>query len=111
MADSPDPAMVGGTLTYTVGVTNNGPVNATGVTLTDTLPTGVTFVSATASQGSCSQSGGTVTCTIGALNNRASATATIVVTPTTAGTLTNSVSPAATQIDWNSANNTATQST
>ncbi|MBA2592590.1 MAG: DUF11 domain-containing protein, partial [Gammaproteobacteria bacterium] len=40
-------------MTYTVPVTNNGPSNATGVTMTDTLPAGVSFVSATPSQGSC----------------------------------------------------------
>src|SRR5262249_49189683 len=38
-------------LTYTVGVTNHGPDAATAVTLTDTLPLGVTVVSAVSSQG------------------------------------------------------------
>ncbi|UCD51684.1 MAG: DUF11 domain-containing protein, partial [Phycisphaerales bacterium] len=49
----PDPVDAGTTLTYTVTVTNNGPGNATGVTLTDTLPEGVIFLSASGtSQGS-----------------------------------------------------------
>ena len=33
----------GGTATYTITVTNNGPGNATNVTVTDNLPTGVTL--------------------------------------------------------------------
>ena len=40
--DSPDPVVQGSSLTYTVTVTNNGPSNATGVVMTDTLPAGVT---------------------------------------------------------------------
>ena len=43
---------VGDTITYTVTLSNNGPDPATGVTLEDMLPAGVTFVSSTASQGS-----------------------------------------------------------
>ncbi len=34
----------GDTITYTIEVTNNGPGSATAVTVTDTLPTGVTYV-------------------------------------------------------------------
>jgi uncharacterized repeat protein (TIGR01451 family)/fimbrial isopeptide formation D2 family protein len=37
----------GGTITYTITVTNNGPATANNVVVTDTLPTGTTFVSAT----------------------------------------------------------------
>ena len=45
--DSPDPVTAGQNLTYTVKVTNSGPSTASAVTVTDTLPAGVTFVSAT----------------------------------------------------------------
>jgi uncharacterized repeat protein (TIGR01451 family) len=45
-ADSPDPVTVGDNLTYTITVTNNGPDAAANVVVTDTLPSGVTFVSA-----------------------------------------------------------------
>ena len=45
-------------LTYTVTVTNNGTSSATGVVLTDTLAAGLTFGSATPSQGSYNSSTG-----------------------------------------------------
>ena len=43
---------VGDRIVYTLGLTNVGPSNATGVTVRDSLPDGVSFASATASQGS-----------------------------------------------------------
>ncbi|MCI0613806.1 DUF11 domain-containing protein, partial [bacterium] len=45
-SDSPDPVGAGATLTYTITVDNFGPNNAKDSVLTDTLPAGVTFVSA-----------------------------------------------------------------
>jgi len=91
-SDSPDPVPVGETLTYTVTVANNGPSDATGTTLTDTIPTNSTFVSATPSQGTCSETAGVVTCDLGTLINGGMATVAIAVTPTLDGTITNSAS-------------------
>lgn len=108
--DSPDPVTVGNNLTYTITIANNGPNTATGVTLTDTLPGSITFVSSTPSQGFCSGAA-VVTCSIGSLANSASATVAIVVTPTAAGTLTSTASVTAAETDTNTANNSATQST
>src|SRR5262245_46632514 len=76
--DSPDPVAPDQQLTYSITVTNNGPLGATGVTVTDPLPNGVTFGSASLSQGSCGQAAGTVTCNLGSLANGAQATATIL---------------------------------
>lgn len=45
-----DNSVPDGTLVYTMVVTNDGPGDATGVEFTDTLPTGVTFVSATTTE-------------------------------------------------------------
>ncbi len=45
-ADSPDPVTAGQNITYTINFTNNGPSDAAGVTVTDTVPTGTTLVSA-----------------------------------------------------------------
>ena len=105
--DSPDPVTAGKTLTYTVIVANNGPDTATGVTLTDTLPGGVTFVSATPSQGSCSGTS-TITCNLGTLVNKATATVTVVVEPAAAGGISNTATVTSSVSDPNTANNTAT---
>ena len=109
--DSPDPVTVGNNLTYTIVVTNNGPETATGVTVTDTLPSSVTYVSANSTKGTPTKSGNTVTCSIGKLTNGSSATVTIIVKPTTAGTITNTASATCNETDTNSGNNTATATT
>ncbi len=44
-SDAIDPAAPGGSITYTVAVTNNGPSDAENVVVTDTLPPGATLVS------------------------------------------------------------------
>ncbi|MGH8587098.1 MAG: hypothetical protein ACREWE_13280 [Gammaproteobacteria bacterium] len=53
VVDAPDPVPPGGALTYVITVLNGGPEAATRVTLSDTLPGGVEFISATQSQGTC----------------------------------------------------------
>ena len=108
--DSADPSRAGRNLTYTITVKNNGPNAATNVTVTDTLPSGLSARSSTASQGSCSGTT-TVTCAIGNLANGASATVTVVVRPTKAGKITNTASVSATEADNNTANNSASQET
>ena len=52
-------------MTYTVNVSNSGLDGAEDVVLTDNLPAGVTYISATPDQGICDESGGTVTCELG----------------------------------------------
>ena len=104
-SDSPDPVSVGSNLTYTVAVTNNGPDSTANVRMTDRLPAGVTFVSATATQGSCTQSAGKVSCTLGTLANGGSAKATIIVRPTAVGSIRNSASVTGSVADPNTANN------
>lgn len=103
LVDSPDSVTAGQNLTYTLTVTNNGPANATGVTVTDALPIGVSFVSVSAG---CSGSG-TVTCNVGNLASGASMTITLVVQPTVAGGISNFVSVSGSETDSNTANNTA----
>jgi len=106
---SPEPVGVGGTLTYSAHVYNEGPQDATGVAFTDALPNTVNFVSAKSSQGSCVQSHGSVTCNIGSLADAADTQVTIVVTPTATGTITNSMNVSANESDMALANSSAMQ--
>jgi len=105
---APEPVQMGNNLTYTVTVTNNGPTDpATGVILTDSLPAGVTFVSATPGQGTCNQAGVTVSCNLGNIAMATPVVTTIVATPAQAGQITNTATVAGNEIDNSPANNTA----
>ena len=116
--DTPDPVFSGGPdLTYTITVENNGPDTATGVTVTDTLPAEVSFVSATASAGQCDampDMSGVLACGLGDLLNGSNATVTLVVEPavvTDPSTITNTVEVVANEEDPTPANNMATEDT
>ncbi|UCB43247.1 MAG: DUF11 domain-containing protein, partial [Dehalococcoidales bacterium] len=113
-SDSPDPAIVTEELTYTVTVTNNGPSDASGVVVTDTLPAGVTFGSASVTAGADpTHTAGVVTWNVGELGSGATATLTIVVTvtPTAQGTLINTAVVSGEETDPNPENNTDTEET
>jgi uncharacterized delta-60 repeat protein/uncharacterized repeat protein (TIGR01451 family) len=87
LVDSPDPVMIGYNLTYILTVTNLGPGTAPGVTLVDTLPATVNFVSASPSS-NYTVVGQVVTFpNLGNVGSNQQVTATIVVTPTALGTL------------------------
>src|SRR6266511_3629721 len=110
--DSRDPGSTGSGFTYSATVFNNGDDDATAVVLTDPLPAGVGFVSATPSQGTCNNVSGTVTCNLGALALNDTVTVDIAVTaPASPGMITNSVSVTGAQTDPNSANNSASEDT
>jgi uncharacterized repeat protein (TIGR01451 family) len=108
--DSPDPVHVGQNLTYTITVTNGGPATATGVTLSDTLPKNAGFGSVTASQGTCTikPEKRLVTCSLGSIAGGTKATVTIVVKPSSKGTITNTATASGGQADPNAGNNSAT---
>jgi uncharacterized repeat protein (TIGR01451 family) len=110
-SDSPDPAKVGKTLKYTIKVKNNGPQTASGVVLTDTLPTSVMYVSTSSTQGSCSISGNVVTCQLGAIAKNRTATVTITVKPTQEGMLSNTAEVSSSNLDLKPNNNRDTEST
>ncbi|HET6979090.1 MAG TPA: PQQ-dependent sugar dehydrogenase [Pyrinomonadaceae bacterium] len=107
---SPNPGQAGVNLSYRIIATNHGPAPATNVTVTDTLPAGVSFVSATSTQGNCNGSG-PVICNLGSLDVDASAIVTIVVVPSSAGQITNSASVSMSEVDPDSTNNTAATTT
>ena len=96
--------------TYTIAVTNDGPQKATGVVVTDTLPTTVRLVSATSTLGACSGTN-TVTCNLGDIGKGDLAIITLVVKPDTPGTIINSASVSATTADPNPANNSSSVTT
>lgn len=115
LTHGPEPVSLGGTLTYHLVVTNNGmptmPATTSGVTVTDTLPAGVTLVSATPSRGTCSGVS-PVSCDLGIFPGGATATIDIVVTtPNNATNLTNTATVTAATSDPNLSNNTATDMT
>ena len=101
---SPRSAPPGGSATFTVIVTNNGPSTATGVNVSMTAPTNATLQSVTPNVGQCAGTG-PIACTLGNLNSGSNATITMVVTNTTAGAMTTSISATASETDPNMANN------
>src|SRR6185436_14108865 len=116
MTDAPDPIIAGQQTTYTMVVRNSGSaINATNVTLTDTLPASMNFVSATTTQGSLVtppvDSTGVVTANLGTLAPNATATVTVTVKATQNGAVTNTATANGSETDPTPANNTATQTT
>jgi len=89
---TPDPTAAGQEVVYVVTAQNNGPSQAANVTVTDSLPLDMVFVSASPSAGSCSTTptAGSVTvggnrqvvCNLGSINNGAQRTLTIRAKPT-----------------------------
>ncbi len=111
---APNPVSAGSNLTYTLNVTNNGPNPAQGATVSDVLPGNVTFVSATAPQGTCTHASGTVSCALGTIPNGTTVPVTIVVKvdPAFDGSgLANVATVNATTSDPNTANNSAATTT
>jgi uncharacterized repeat protein (TIGR01451 family)/fimbrial isopeptide formation D2 family protein len=108
---APPNVAAGGQVDYELEVTNAGPSPATGVTLSDTLPPGVTFVSA---DPDCAHAGGVVTCDAGALAVSASRSFTVTVAvPFALGgqVLTNSVAVDGNEGDLVTPNDTAQAAT
>jgi len=101
--DTSDP-LVGTSVTFTVRAVNRGPSGATGVTIADTLPAGLTFVSATSAHGSYDS--GTGVWTVGSLDTGIEATLTLVASVDQAGALSNNATVASQdQVDPNPLNN------
>lgn len=111
---------LGGTGSYTLTATSNGPDQYTPtdtVTVTDTLPTGMTYVSASGSGWTCGAVGQVVTCTannvtVNSGSSLPAITLNVSVGYTNAATLTNTATVASNpNLDYNTANNTATDVT
>lgn len=120
-SDNVDPVTAGSStsnLTYTVTAFNDGPLNATGLTVTDpfltALPTGWVLVGATGS-GSTTFDSGTGVWTIGDLDDQDSETLTVTLTvgaTAVAGTVTNTASVLAlNESDSDATNDSASETT
>lgn len=102
----PDPVRPGQELTYTITVDNTGPGPALNVTVSDNLPSGVTLVSVSSSQGDCTA----LPCNLGTLASGGNATVEIVVSieENPANPLVNTAEVSSTTPDPNSADNSVT---
>jgi uncharacterized repeat protein (TIGR01451 family) len=98
----------GTNVTYAISVSNAGPDDAVSLVMVDTLPSGVTFVSATGSGWSCTHVGNvSLTCTRPLLANGATAPriSVVVRAPATAGPMVNRATVASSTTDPTPANN------
>jgi uncharacterized repeat protein (TIGR01451 family) len=108
---SPHTLNPGGSLTYTLRITNNGPSDSTGSLVVDALPAVVSFVSAT-NGGTYDPGSHTVTWALGALARGASISLTVTVQvsdPAPSGHITNTVAVAPNERDNYRPNNTDTE--
>lgn len=105
----PASSVEGSTITYTVVLTNNGPLAANQIVLTDTLPAGLTFITSTATTGAYTSTRGTWG--VGSLAPGGSASLRLVarVNIGASGTITNTTDGVTSdQPDGNSGNNRGT---
>ena len=95
---------VGDNITFTIKVSNNGPSNATGVSVSDLLPSGYTLVSSNTTTGTYNTATGVWT--IGDLANGTSATLTVTATVVEASSYTNTATVTASETDPDTSDNT-----
>ncbi len=114
-SDSVDPVTAGTPLTYTIVVTNNGPDDATGVTIDDTLPAELTFIAGDVDGDSAavSEANGVVTASVGILAAGGSATLTITgsVASNARLTLNNTATVSSNENDLDPGDNTVSETT
>jgi uncharacterized repeat protein (TIGR01451 family) len=109
--DAAQQSVVGDPVRYTLTVFNNGPATATNVTVTDALPSGATFKSASSTLGTIGSFGSNIIASVGTMNPGDVAVITIVVTPNGQGTLTNSANVTSSEFDPNTSNNSTSATT
>lgn len=97
----------GASYSYTFQVKDNGPWNVDDVAFSDPLPSQVSFVGVTASNGSfCTQAAGTVSCDLGPLNVGQQVNVVVnVLAPTAPSTFTNTASITPSVTDTQPSNN------
>jgi uncharacterized repeat protein (TIGR01451 family) len=92
---------------YVLSVTNYGPSISTNVSVSDTLPSGLTLVSTNATQGSINRSGTLLTWNVGTLISGTGAQITLTVQPNSSGTFVNTASVTTVTPDPNPDDNSA----
>lgn len=107
MSGSAANVLTGNFIDYIVTVANAGPSAANNVVITDTLPTGVSLVSASISSGTTDVVGNTLNCRLPSLASGASAAAFIRVQALSVGVITNTATVSADVADLYSLDNTA----
>jgi MSHA biogenesis protein MshQ len=106
--------LAGSPWTYILSVFNAGPNTEVGpITLTATLPAGVSYVSGDGTRWNCSAAGQVVTCKYNGLftSNTSLPDVTLTVLPTAEGAVTTTASVSGVNYDSNSANNSASDTT
>jgi uncharacterized repeat protein (TIGR01451 family) len=105
---------VGDSLTYTIKLTNKGPYDARGVTLSDAAPAGVIFTGCSSTIGACAWSSTSASLSLPSLTNGSTATVTINATLSFAvadgAIVTNTATVTSTTFDPDTSNNSASSS-
>ncbi len=107
---SPSAAVRGAQVELFVAVNNSGPSDSEGVVVTDTLPVGLRFLSASSTAGGCSAIGNTIICELGTIPAGSGASITILAQVSAfalLGPLGNSASVSSDTSDRNLADNEA----
>jgi len=105
----PAEALYDAEIAYTITVTNNGPQAATAVTLTDTLPQGVLFMSV--SNPACTHAAGVITCALGDLADQSRVTIRVMVRAGIEGVVVNTAAVTSQIAELDPADNTASTET
>jgi uncharacterized repeat protein (TIGR01451 family) len=118
LTDTPDPVMVGDTITYQLTLNNNGPDPANAINLLNTLPAQVTLqtpptITPSEISGGCTEANaaGEISCTITSLPYQGTATISFSVLTNSAGVIANTTQLTAREFDPDEVNNTVVTET
>ena len=109
--DAADPVNIDSNITYTITVENLTIFEAEGTVATITLPTGLSFVSATSTLGTCTNTAQTVTCNLGRVYGVTAPVITLVADPASISSYTVNASVTTTTTEPVTANNVGSETT
>lgn len=111
ITDNPDPAEGGQRVAYRVRVANQGPQTATGIRLSVALPQHATLLDVRTERGTCALERGRATCNLPNAPPGSNRMVTVVAAPVGARSISLGAEAFAAQIDPDTANNSATETT